>query len=713
MTSRSSNPAGVLDDPHPANTASSTTESTPHRLSRILVVLILLSSITLSTVAVVATSTSASTARPPVDGNARIFVATDHDPKVLGAPGGGRGGILLRNVVDSGTSPAKLARAIDSYTLTTNPKTRIPIHGTQRTLQEYRLAQLASVHRTNSTSHWPASAPDRQSGQFIKDGFIAYMGATSGVQVKAPGARANDHYLMGTNGSVLEYVDYRVDLPSPSTTTHYVRNTKHVTLHIPAPANNSTNPEKTVSKTVSFQTLDGHTITRTVSVTGRGPKTVHRTVTVVVGGHRTITRYHLTRQSVDRHLSIGGQTWSKYTTPKTAPRDARHINYSNAKPSSGGSQRLQLKATIHMNARIAHRHYFYHPVNHTWTYTHTVNDTTGDSLTVSDHRQVDVVPPDSVSITQRVITEPYGHHTLVLTIHGPKYLSQRSLWSWAAFTADSKTSTSTSTASSASGQLLTNVWQVYSVRQYRWGEVTSNRNTHPRRTGFPPTLALHLSARQSSPGVALAGNSAGETMARVTNTSQQTVPGVSKPASLEDAVNLSTATANETTMVVIKDAPGRLTSATTIFGNHIPIRTTHVASRKTSSLSYTTVSAKDSNGNDPAKLKLRLTGPNGHPLSNRELFLTGATKNSVTTNNNGVAYATFDSPTITARFPGDPYTENRDVYYASTSATAVAPGNGNLISGLWSYLFLPGEAALLSLAVIVGLFIGVVWYVVK
>ena len=619
MTSRDCTPAGVPNDPQTITESTSMTNADSTRgVSVLLVVLFLITSITLSTI-VVATGTHDATARPTVDGNARIFVATDRDPKALGAPGGGRGGILLRYVSDSETSPGKLARAIDTYTLTTNPKTRLPINGNQQTLQEYRLSRLASVDRTNTTSKWPATAPDRKDSKFIKDGFIAYMGATSGVQVQVPGARANNQYLMGTNGSVLEYVDYRVDLPEPTTTTNYVRRSKDVTLHIPAPKNNSSSQVKTVSETVSFETLDGHTITRTVSATGRGPKTVHRTVTVVVGGYRTITRYHLSSQSVDRQLRIGSQTWSKHTTSKTAPRNARQITYSHARPSDGGTYRLQLKATIRTNVRVANRHYFFHPLNDTWTHSYTVNETAFDSLTVTDNRQVSVLPPDSVSITQRVIKEPYGHHTLVLSIKGPKYLSKRSLWSWATFKADSKTS-------NPNAQLLTNVWQIYNVRQYRWGKLTSNRNPHPRRTEFPPTLALRLTARQPSPSIALVGKSGEITTGQVTNVSQHTVPGVSKPATLEKSVNLSTATANETTTVIIKDAPGRITSATTIFGEQIPVRTTQVSVKKTSSLSYTKVSMKDTKGRDSAKLKLRLTGPNGQPLSNRELILTGATE---------------------------------------------------------------------------------------
>ena len=68
---------------------------------------------------------------------------------------------------------------------------------------------------------------------------------------------------------------------------------------------------------------------------------------------------------------------------------------------------------------------------------------------------------------------------------------------------------------------------------------------------------------------------------------------------------------------------------------------------------------------------------------------------------------------ITARFPGDPYTKNLDVYYSSSYTSATAPGNGNLIADLWSFFFLPGQVALLSVATIVGLFVGVGWYIIK
>jgi hypothetical protein len=705
MSSRSSTPTGVQDDAHSSGDPSSIrAKATLRRVSSLLVAFLLLSSVYFSTV-VVATNLSDSTAQPPVDGGARIFVASDSDPEVIGSPGGGRDGVLLHYAVDTEASPTNLSHAVDTYTLTTNPETQVRIDGTSHTLQEYRLAQLASVERTNSESRWPASAPDRKNSPFIKDGFIAYMGATSAAKVTVPGAQENGIYLMGTSGRVLNYVDYRVELPEPKTNTRYVRRTKEVTLTIPEPEDNSSDDVQTVTKTVSFRTLDGHTITRTVSATGRGPKTVDRSVTVVVGGYRTYTTYGLASQRVERNLSIGEQTWSKHTTPKTATQNARHIDYADAPPLDGQQQRLQLEATINVTARVTTDHYFYHPLNDTWSYTHTEIEPSYDELTVTDDRPVHVVSPDSVSISQRVIEEPYSGHTVVLFIDGPEHLSERALWGWATFATDSEAGTSP--------QRLANVWQVYSVRQYYWGETTSNENIEPQRTDFPPTLELRLTARQPSPDVMVVGERDTYRIGDVTNVSQDTVPGVSKPASLEGGVNLTTATANQTSMVVIEDAPGQITSVTSIFGEQMPISTTHVAERKASSLSYTTVSPEGSNENDPAELRLRLTGPDGDLLSNRTIILTGATDSSVTTNANGIAYATFDSATITARFPGDSHTEDRDVYYDSSHETAVSLRNGNLITDLWTFFLRPEQAALLSLAVSVGLLVGVVWYTTR
>jgi hypothetical protein len=166
-------------------------------------------------------------------------------------------------------------------------------------------------------------------------------------------------------------------------------------------------------------------------------------------------------------------------------------------------------------------------------------------------------------------------------------------------------------------------------------------------------------------------------------------------------------------MIVIRNAPGRITSATSIFGGQVPVTTTKVTSQKKSSLTYTTISTEGSQENDPPELRLRLTGPDGTPLPNRKLILTGATESSVTTNANGVAYATFDSATITARFPGDRYIEDHEVYYGSTHVTAISPGNGSLIADVWTFFLLPVQAALLSLAVSVGLLVGVGWYATR
>ncbi len=706
MTSRFDTPAGDQDNPRPSDEPSVTiTRATPRQFSSLFVAFLLLSSVCFSTIAVVATNESNSTAQPPVDGNARVFVASDRDTGALGIPGGGRGGILLRYVVEANASTENLSRAVDTYTLTTNPETRVRIDGSPRTLQEYRLDQLARVERTNSTSRWPASAPDREDSIFIKDGFIAYMGATSAAEVNAPGAETNGTYLMGPDGRVLEYVDYRVALPEPNTTTRYVRETKDVTLNIPAPEDNSSDDVQTVTKTVEFETLDGHTITRTVSATGRGPLTVNRSVTAVVGGYRTNTTYDLASQRVERNLSIDDQTWSKHTTPETSAREARYIDYANAPPSDGERQRLELQATINVTAEVTTDHYFYHPHNDTWTYTHTEVNATYDELTVTDDRPAHVVPPDSVSISQRVIEEPHDRRSIVLSIEGPEHLSERALWSWAALNVEGD--------SNASAQRLTNVWQVYGVRQYRWGETTSNWDTDPQRTEFPPTLALRLTARQPSPSVEAVGETDVYRHGRVTDLRQRTVPGVSKRATLAENVNLTTATANQTSRIVIRDAPGQITSVTSVFGDEIPVSTTEVTSMEDSSLTYTVIPPAEGEENEPPELRLRLTGPDGTPLPDRKLILTGAVESSVTTNDNGVAYATFDSVTITARFPGDPYTENHDIYYSSSHTTAISPGNGSLIVDLWTFFLQPVQAALLSLAVSVGLLVGVGWYTIK
>jgi len=674
-----------------------------HRSLGVLVIILLVISSSLTALAAAAITTQTASASPPVRGNARIFVAGDHDPTVLSTPGGGREGYPLHDAATAGRPPATLASSIDTYEYTTVPSTKIPIRGNPQTLESYRLNQLASVHRSNKTSHWPASAPPRKNGTFIKDGFIAYMGATHGVQVNLPGASTNGQYLLAPNGSILEYVDYRVNLPSPSTHTHYVTHSKTVTLHIPAPENNSTNPVKTVTKTVTFTTLPGNTITRRVSVTGEGPKTVRRTVRAVVGGHRTITQYHLTSQRVDRHLQIGSKEWSKETTPQTPPRSARNMSYSQAPPSRGHQQRLELTANIHISARIAHHHYSYYPTKNTWKYTRTVNTSTGDSLTVSDHRKVDVIDPNSISLSQQAIRQQNGKELDVLSIHGPRSLSKRALWTWASFTKSGSPSTRST--------LLTNTWEVYAVRQYRHGGVASNQHPRPRRTQFPPTLALRLTARSPKPSIMAIGNTSSYTGPHIARTSHQSVPGVSRPASLGKYINLSSVTANETTQVVIKNAPGNLSHATTIFRTSIPITTTTYGKRKPSRLDYQVIPGKGKNSTP--SVRLHLTSSSGIPLSYRTIILTGAKTQNVTTNATGYATAVFSGATITARFPGDPYTNNQVIYYDSSHISATRPTHVFLVTGIWKFFFRPVEAGLLTLTAVVGLFVGVAYFVTR
>lgn len=633
---------------------------------------------------------------PPVQGAARLFVADDSDPRSSSGPISRRSGGLLQIVIrNDRISAARASQAIDVYTLSTRPEARV---GARREkLQEYRLRQLARIHRTDRTSIWPATAPPREDRRFIKDAFIAFIGATRGARARLPGTSVDTAYLLAQSGRILEFVDYRVEKPpSRSTDPTFERESKTVTVSVHADENET----ETETETVTFRTPDGETITRTVSVTASDneTETETETVTVIVDGQRSRFTYQLTNQTVTRTVALGRKQWSKQTTPQTSPRVARQLQYTDASVAGSGKTRLLLTATINVTITETRRIYDYNPKTDEWSLDRTVTRPLTDHVVVRDDRQAVVIPTGSVTIRQRVIQRPQADQpkAVVLTITGPTELTRRQLWSWAALTAN---------------QTLTNVWGIYAVRQYHEGFQTSNQHPQARQVPFPPTLVLRLTARQQRPTVLLTGKEFTPAVARVVpeQWKHRQVLGARAAKFSDSRVNLSTAVPNETTQLVIRNSPARLQSVTDVFRNPVSVDTTHHPYRQ-SSLTFTRL---ESDGEDTAtRIRVRLTSLSGEPLPNRGLVLDGAVRNRVTTNTQGEAIIKTERSAVTVRFEGDPWTDPHSVYYSPSHVTIITSNVGQILPAVvdilenWRLLVIP---TILGLVMMIWRLTGVRW----
>ncbi|WP_209309611.1 hypothetical protein [Haloarcula amylovorans] len=211
----------------------------------------------------------ATAASPPPNNATRAYIADDPDPTAGTLPPFVLSG--LDHVVEAeNVSVANVSRTRDFTYATTQPPYRVG--QSQQTLSEYRLEQLQSISRNDSTSLW---FPDSQrtNGTVVTNAHITLLGTRAGAHTRFNTTTAqtneSDLLLLPRSGTVRTYLDYATRLPDQTCT--------------------------------------------------------------VSGDTRTCVTYELLEQDVSRQVQIGDQTWSGN---ETAPRQLTYTNATATEPTT-------------------------------------------------------------------------------------------------------------------------------------------------------------------------------------------------------------------------------------------------------------------------------------------------------------------------------------------------------------------------------------------
>jgi hypothetical protein len=136
----------------------------------------------------------------------RVFVADDPDPRAGEVPP--FVSIGPRADRDTNVTLATAARIRDFEYRTTDPQFAVGV--ANRTLADYRTDRLAAIEFNQSTSRWPAHAPEPQDGVLVKDAYITFMGASGGQLPATTAPNGTAPYMLPRNGSVYTLLDYRL-----------------------------------------------------------------------------------------------------------------------------------------------------------------------------------------------------------------------------------------------------------------------------------------------------------------------------------------------------------------------------------------------------------------------------------------------------------------------------------------------------------------------
>ncbi|MBX0296647.1 hypothetical protein [Haloarcula nitratireducens] len=198
----------------------------------------------------------------------RAFIADDRDPAAGTLPPFVSSG-LDTAVRAENVSVTNVSRMRDFTYATTQPP--YSVGPGQQTLEAYRLAQLQSIARNDSTSLW---FPESQltNGTVVADAHITLLGTREGTRTRlntTTQSNESDPLLIPRTGTALTYLDYTTRLPD-----------------------------------------------QTCSVTG---------------DTRTCVSYELLEQDVSRQVQIGTQTWAGN---ETSPRQLTYTNATATEPTT-------------------------------------------------------------------------------------------------------------------------------------------------------------------------------------------------------------------------------------------------------------------------------------------------------------------------------------------------------------------------------------------
>lgn len=195
---------------------------------RLSLVLLLVVSLALSISGAATMSTAETTAN-----DTDVFISDKPDPEAGSVPP-----FVLPDLEDvdeeENISVAELSQTRDFSYSTTQPPYQVGPD--QQTLQEYRLEQLESIERNESTSLWFPDS-ERSNGTLVTDAHVTILGTEEGTQTRleSEAGTQNDSeresLLVPRDGTVYTHLDYSTRIPEGTcTTTNETRTCLNVTL---------------------------------------------------------------------------------------------------------------------------------------------------------------------------------------------------------------------------------------------------------------------------------------------------------------------------------------------------------------------------------------------------------------------------------------------------------------------------------------------------
>lgn len=544
----------------------------------------------------------------------RAFISDDRDPDAGSLPP-----FVLSTLDDvvraENASLANISRMRDFSYATTQPPYLVGPN--QQTLREYRLAQLDSIQRNDSTSLWLADSK-RSDGTVVKDAHITILGTQEGVRTGIGteegnhSENASDRLLIPQNGTVLTQLDYSTLLPN-------------------------------------------------------------RTCTVA-GDTKTCLSYTLLDQQVDRSVRIGNQTWESDSAPP------RQLEYDGARATEPTRMQVRatINSTVAVTTNTYVRNgggwqLSNTTADETITLSHTVQDSAPVSVTSNQNLSVMQTIVRSEDGIDRIILRFEGPQTLsdrrlwsyarfegsagrVQNVWG--VYSQRR---YANATRGRRLLTTSNTTLSLSPS---NQTQLNQTLAQQLTATTGRQRTVP----FPNVLELRLIAQSRQPTLRWTQNTSVTSAPEIVRLTGFNISGNAAP--LDRRVNLTSVSPRGYTTIVITNVDQPIAEVRDIHNDSISV-TNQTVRERNASLSVTTL--------NETHTRIQLSdAATGQPLSNRTLWLSGAAQGRVTTNADGAVAVERRELYVTASFTGATNVSQNVYYGPAQTRVAFQPDPFNI-----------------------------------
>ncbi len=567
----------------------------------------------------VVSAVTAPTGTAPNNGT-RAFISDDRDPDAGTLPP-----FVLSTLDDvvraENVSVANISRMRDFSYATTQPPYRVGPN--QQTLSEYRLAQLNSIQRNDSTSLW---LPDsqRSNGTVVKDAHITILGTNEGVRTGIGAEEGNrsenasDRLFIPRNGTVLTQLDYSTLLPN-------------------------------------------------------------RTCTVA-GNTKTCLSYDLLEQQVDRSVRIGNQTWE---SDSASPRQLEYDGAEATEPTTM-QVRATINSTVAVTTKTYVRdggswQLSNTTADETLTLSHTVQDSAPVVVSTNQDLSVTQTIVRSEEGIDRIILRFEGPHTLsdrrLWSYARFKGSAGRVQNVWGVYSQRRYTNatrgrrllTTSNTTLSLSPSNTTRLNQTLAQQ-------LAATNERQRTVPFPNVLELRLTARSRQPTLRWTQNTSVTAAPEITRLNGFNMTDDAAP--LDRRVNLTSVPPRGYTTIVITNVDQPITELRDIHNDSIPV-TTQTVREQNASLSATTL--------NETHARIQLTdATTGQPLAGRTLWLSGAAQGRVTTNADGAVVVERRDLYVTVSFTGATNVSENVYYGPAQTRVAFQPEPFNIYQLLTS-----------------------------